>query len=89
MSKSKALEDEKKIILSWKESYLRMARESGGGEWLVKDFESDVDEYAFPYVTRLYQSKIISEEEMKEFLDFCQTQIMELRHLAGEEDKDA
>ncbi|MDH3258769.1 MAG: hypothetical protein OEM19_04820 [Deltaproteobacteria bacterium] len=76
----------KKIILAWKESYLKLARESGGGEILAKDYEGEIEEFAFPYIMTMFKSEIISEEEMKEFMDFCQTQIIDFKKLAGEED---
>jgi hypothetical protein len=86
MPKSNSLEDVKKIILAWKESYLKLARESGGGEILAKDYEGEIEEFAFPYIMTMFKSEIISEEEMKEFMDFCQTQIIDFKKLAGEED---
>ncbi|NIS74957.1 MAG: hypothetical protein GTO08_06695 [Deltaproteobacteria bacterium] len=86
MPKSNALEDVKKIILAWKESYLKLVRESGGGELLAKDYEGEIEEFAFPYIMTMFRNEIISEDEMREFMDFCHTQIKDFKKLAGEED---
>lgn len=89
MAQSKELMELRQIIRTWKESYLKLVRESGGGEILAKDFEGEIEEFAFPYVMRMYRSEIITEEELKDFMDFCHSQVMEFRTMVEKEDRDA
>ena len=69
----------KRMVLAWKESYLGEAPSDGGGEFLAQDFMEEIEDQVYPYVRRMYECKYLSGSEAKELLDFCYTQVEELR----------
>ena len=75
----KELETLKGMVLSWKREYLGWAPPDGGGEFLAQDFLEEIDSYVYPYVRRLYECNHLSGSEAKEFLDFCYSQVEDLR----------
>lgn len=72
------LETLKGMVLTWKESYLGWAPPEGGGEFLVKDFYEEIEEYVYPYVKRMFQCDYLSQSEVKEFMEFCYNQVRDL-----------
>lgn len=73
------LETLKGMVLTWKKSYLGWAPPDGGGEFLAKDFQEEIDTHVYPYVRRLYECDYLTSSEAKEFLDFCYGQVEDLR----------
>jgi len=76
----KELETLKGMVLTWKESYLGWAPPDGGGEFLVKDFLEEIEEYVYPYVKRLFQCDYLTQSEVKEFMEFCYNQVKDLHN---------
>jgi hypothetical protein len=68
------------MVLTWKKSYLREAPPEGGGEFLVEDLNEQIGTFVYPYMKRLYETKNISESEMREFLDFCYDEVEGFRN---------
>lgn len=66
-------------MLTWKRSYLRWAPPEGGGEFLAQEFQEEIDTHVYPYVRRLYENDYLSPSEANEFLDFCYSQVEDLR----------
>jgi len=75
----------KRIVLAWKGSYLELADEIGGGNFLWKDFLEEIEEYASPYVMRMFQVGAIDEDQITDFQRFCRIQVEELSKMVGEE----
>lgn len=73
------LEDLKTMVLAWKESYIKMARENGGGEYLVEEYSSEIEEFVFPYVYKIMKLGGMEMEDLQVFTRFCQRQTLELR----------
>ncbi len=73
------LEDLKTMVLAWKESYIKMARENGGGEYLVEEYNSEIEEFVFPYVYKIAKLGGMEMEELHVFVRLCQHQTLELR----------
>ena len=73
------LEDLKTIVVAWKESYIKLARENGGGESLVEEYSSEIDELVFPYVYKILKLGGMEMEDLMVFSRFCYRQVLELR----------
>lgn len=86
MKRSKELEDMERIVLSWKGSYLEIAGEIGGGDFLWKDFLEEIEELAAPYVMRLFHVGAIDEAQRDDFQGFCRKQVDELSKMVREEE---
>lgn len=76
----KELETLKGMVLTWKESYRGWAPPDGGGEFLVKDFLEEIEEYVYPYVKRMFQCDYLTQFEVKEFMEFCYKEVEDLRN---------
>jgi hypothetical protein len=87
MKRNEELETMKKMVLAWKGSYLDIAGEVGGGDFLWKDFLEEIEELASPYVMRLYRTGAIDGDQADEFMGFCRAQVEELSKTVGEEGK--
>lgn len=75
----KELETLTGMVLAWKRSHLGSAPPDGGGEFLAQDFLEEIDSYVYPFVRRMCECNHLSGPEAKEFLDFCYSQVEELR----------
>lgn len=79
--KEKVLEEieaVKRMIVGWKECYMKQAVELGGGEFLCEEFWAEVEEFASPYIWRMVKCGYIEREEYNEFMRFCAVQVEEL-----------
>ncbi len=74
----------REMVLAWKKSYLGWVASNGGGEFLAQEFLEEIESTVYPYVRRLYECDHLSGPEAKEFLDFCYTQVKDLRDALGE-----
>jgi archaellum biogenesis protein FlaJ (TadC family) len=81
----KELESLMKIVLNWKEDYLSSAE--GVKEFLVKEFEQEIEIYVSPYVRRLYEMNYLTENEAKEFMELIYEQVNDLYNMLVKEDK--
>lgn len=69
----------KGMVLTWKRSYIGWAPSDGGGEFLAQEFLEEIETHVYPYVRRLYECDHLSGPEAKELLDFCYSQVEDLR----------
>ena len=74
----------KGMVLAWKADYTGSVPPDGGGEYLCQDFSHEIEEYLYPYLRRLVETDHISQDQAREFLEFCYRQVMELRDLIEE-----
>jgi hypothetical protein len=74
----------KRMVLAWKEDYTGSVPPDGGGEYLCQDFSHEIEEYLYPYLRRMVETDHISQDQAREFLEFCYRQVMELRDLVEE-----
>ncbi len=80
--------DAKMIIQGWKRSYMKIAEEIGGGEFLCEEYRDEIQEFASPYLYRMVMCGFITREEYVEFMRFCEGQVEELRdHIRRIEEK--
>jgi hypothetical protein len=84
----KELDSLKGMVLRWKENYLSWVPPDGGGEFLVEEFSEELHTHIHHYVRRLYQCNHLDYGEYQEFIDFCHSQIEELRSTVGRPEED-
>ena len=73
------LEALKGMVLRWKRSYVEWVSPDGGDEYLAREFSQEIETQVYPYVRRLHECKYLSGPEAKEFLDYCYSQVEDLR----------
>lgn len=61
------------MVLAWKESYIRWECEEA-----AKDFMDEIDSIVYPYLRRLLECGFIEEYQFREFLNFCDEQMIEI-----------
>ncbi len=69
----------KGMVLAWKRDYLEGVPSHGGGEFLAQEFLEEVESQVYPFVRRMYECNYLSGPEAKELLDFCYSQVEEVR----------
>ncbi|MHC1730096.1 MAG: hypothetical protein AB9866_29545 [Syntrophobacteraceae bacterium] len=79
------LEKLKEMVSAWKANYLRIAEESGGGDFLCDDFQEEINENVMPYMRRLLETQHISDSQVQDFLRFCSLQVKDLHNRMQEE----
>jgi len=75
----KELDNLKGMILNWKKSFLGWASPGGDNDYVYQDFSEDIQRFVYPYVRRMYETKYLSDSEAKEFMDYCYSQVEDLR----------
>ena len=75
----KELNTLKGMVLNWKRSFLGWASPEGDNDYVYQDFSEDIQRLVYPYVRRLYETKYLSDSEAKEFMDYCYSQVEDLR----------
>jgi hypothetical protein len=74
------LESLRGMVLRWKGSYLGYASGEEGFEFLAEELSEEIARHICPYVVKLHQFDHLSNAEANEFLDYCYSQVEELRH---------
>jgi predicted translin family RNA/ssDNA-binding protein len=75
----KELEALRRMVLTWKESYLKWVTPEGGDEFLAEELSEEIERHVYPYIRRLYQTDYLNQAEAREFLHCCHSQVEELR----------
>lgn len=83
----KELETLKGMVLRWKREYLGWAPADGGGEFLASELLEEIDLCVYPYVKRLYECNYLNGPELREFLDFCDNEVQDLRNALSEAER--
>jgi len=73
------LEVLKHMMHNWKRGFLSWASTDGDNDHVLLEFTEEIQEQVYPYLTRLRETEYLSDLEAKEFLDYCQSQIEDLR----------
>lgn len=79
----------KKMVLRWQKSYLGWATPDGGNEYLLEEFSEEITTYVSPMVRRFCENNYLSPFEHHEFLEYCYSQVNELRDLIKEKEAEA
>jgi hypothetical protein len=80
----KELEALEMMVLNWKRCYLEDATPEGNNDFLVEEFQGEIATYVSPYLRRLFQCEHLNTEEAQEFLEYCDSQVEDLRNLIRE-----
>ena len=80
----KELEALKIMVLRWKRSYLGWVPDDGKGEYLLEEFRDEISTHVSPFVNRLFQNDHLTWSEAQEFLDYCYSQVEEVRQAVEE-----
>jgi hypothetical protein len=69
----------KGMLNNWKKGFLSWASPDGDNEYVLLEFQEEIDAQLYPYVTRLLEAKHLSQSEAREFMDYCYGQVEDLR----------
>ena len=69
----------KQMMNNWKRGYLSWASPDGDNQHVLLEFTEEIQEQVYPYVTRLRETEHLSDAEAKEFMDYCYSQVEDLR----------
>lgn len=75
----------KNMVLTWKASYIGIAEDGGGGEFLAFELLEEIEQYVYPFVRRMKVCRQITETQASEFLNFCYAQVQDLKAFLQEE----
>jgi len=69
----------------WRDDYIRHATPGAGEEefFLCQDFVHEIEEYLYPYLRRLVETKHLTPEEGVTFMDYCYAQVLEVAKYLG------
>ena len=72
--------DTLKVMLNnWKRGFLSWASPDGDNEHVLQEFAEEINMQLYPYVTRLLEAQHLSQSEASEFMDYCYSQVEDLR----------
>ena len=69
----------KQMMNNWKRGYLSWASPDGDNQHVLLEFTEEIQEQIYPYVTRLRETEHLNDVEAKEFMDYCYSQVLDLR----------
>ena len=75
----KELDTLKMMLNNWKRGFLGWASPDGDNEYVLLEFQEEIQQQVYPYVTRLLEAEHLSQSEAKEYMDYCYSQIEDLR----------
>ena len=75
----KELETLKGMVLNWKRGFLGWASPEGNNEYVIHEFYDEIQQQVYPFVRRMVETGYLTESEAKEFMNFCYSQVEDLR----------
>jgi hypothetical protein len=82
------LEVLKQMMQNWKRGFLLWASPDGDNQHVLVEFTEEIQEQIYPYVTRLRQTEHLNDAEAREFMDYCYSQVEDLRNQLQEVETD-
>jgi hypothetical protein len=76
----KELDTLKGMVLNWKKGFISWASPEGDNEYVAQEFSEEIQEQVYPYVRRMFETNHLSDAEAREFMDFCHSQVEDLRN---------
>jgi hypothetical protein len=70
----------KQMMNNWKRGFLLWASPDGDNQHVLLEFTEEIQEQIYPYVTRLRETQHLNDAEAKEFMDYCYSQVDDLRN---------
>ena len=78
----------KQMVNNWKSGFLSWASPDGDNDYVLLEFSEEIQEQVYPLVNRLRETEYLSDLEAKEFLDYCYSQVEDLRGQLGQVETD-
>ena len=75
----KELDTLKGMLNNWKIGFLSWASPDWDNEYVLLEFTEEIQQQLYPYVTRLLEAKHLTQSEAREFMDYCFSQVEDLR----------
>ena len=75
----KELDVLKQMMNNWKRGFLAWVSPDGDNQHVLLEFTEEIEQQVYPYVTRLRETEYLSDAEAREFLDYCHSQVEDLR----------
>ncbi len=75
----KELDTLKGMLHNWKKGYLSWASPDGDNDYVLEEFNEEISNTLYPFVTRLLEAKHLHQSEAKEFMNYCYSQVEDLR----------
>jgi len=69
----------KGMLNNWKRGFLSWASPDGDNEYVLLEFQEEINSQLYPYVTRLLEANHLSQSEASEFMNYCYSQVEDLR----------
>jgi hypothetical protein len=67
------------MMNNWKRGFMSWASPDGDNDHVLLEFTEEIQEQIYPYVTRLREAAHLNDVEAKEFMDYCYSQVADLR----------
>ena len=74
----------KQMMNNWKRGFLLWASPDGDNQHVLLEFTEEIQEQIYPYVTRLRETENLNDVEAREFMDYCYSQVEDLRNQLSE-----
>ena len=78
----------KQMLNNWKRGFLNWASPDGDNDHVLLEFTEEIQEQLYPLVTRLRETEHLTGSEAKEFMDYCYSQVEDLRGQLGQVEND-
>ena len=78
----------KQMMNNWKRGFLSWASPDGDNDYVLLEFSEEIQEQVYPLVSRLRETEHLSNSEAKEFMDYCYSQVEDLRNQLREVETD-
>ena len=78
----------KQMLHNWKRGFLGWASPDGDNDHVLLEFTEEIQEQLYPLVTRLRETEHLNASEAKEFMDYCYSQVEDLRDQLGQVEND-
>ena len=82
------LDSLKQMMTNWKRGFLAWASPDGDNQYVLLEFTEEIQQHIYPYVTRLRETENLNDAEAKEFMDYCYSQVEDLRDRLEEVETD-
>ena len=69
----------KQMLNNWKRGFLSWASPDGDNDHVLLEFTEEIQEQLYPLVTRLRETEHLTNSEAQEFMDYCYSQVEDLR----------
>ncbi len=69
----------KQMLNNWKRGFLGWASPEGDNDHVLLEFTEEIQQQVYPLVTRLRETEHLTSSEAKEFMDYCYSQVEDLR----------